>query len=542
MILRFKFIYKSSDKTLSKFLDFACKKFDCSYKIFQRQEEVFLYVESSEELINLFLESISSLIPMSIYYYNVEVELVEKIPENSSISLNEEKIISFCPSCLKEVEDEENKNYYNAFKSCELCHSWENPSFIFENKRLESSKRLFEDIAKLINENKKIKIRTLSGTFIFSKLKNLENSTNLLVTNLNNISSLVVEDKTQIVSLASIEKPSIDFKINEIYKIKNNIKKKYINIRYANDLTLHLLSKELLKYQIDFLNIEEENCSFDYFLDVKSDNNPHLDIPKIKCFEDRKLILKSNSYPKKLDEVYGKFQEKNKSQFMTVLAENELFDKSIVNFYISTKDDDGISYYSFKIDGLVDSVKTFTNPKSVKEFFEAVFKDEKGQKLLENYKNRFEEDYNKALQTDISIYSSKSFYNYWQIAKVILGFENSILENAKESFLEKGPRIDYKVFENKKLFNREFDYFSLIRSAMSFKLAGVDEKTISLGFVESLAHFIASEIDTISGFYDVDGVSLCGDMFQEDIFYNLVEKSITRNFKRYYNKEFVIQK
>ncbi len=60
--------------------------------------------------------------------------------------------------------------------------------------------------------------------------------------------------------------------------------------------------------------------------------------------------------------------------------------------------------------------------------------------------------------------------------------------------------------------------------------------------MESLAHFIASEIDTISGFYDVDGVSLCGDMFQEDIFYNLVEKSITRNFKRYYNKEFVIQK
>ena len=170
MILRFKFIYKSSDKTLSKFLDFACKKFDCSYKIFQRQEEVFLYVESSEEQINLFLESISSLIPMSIYYYNVEVELVEKIPENSSISLNEEKIISFCPSCLKEVEDVENKNYYNAFKSCELCHSWENPSFIFENKSLESSKRLFEDIAKLINENKKIKIRTLSGTFIFSKL------------------------------------------------------------------------------------------------------------------------------------------------------------------------------------------------------------------------------------------------------------------------------------------------------------------------------------------------------------------------------------
>ena len=542
MVLKFKFSYKSSDKTFAIFLDSTCRKFNCKYKISQELDFVYLYLEGEEKLVNSFLESLSFSIPMSIYFYDVNVEVIDRFPDSSSISLFQDKKISFCPSCLKEVEDEQSKDYYNAFKSCNICKSWENPSFILENKSIESSKKLFEDMAKLINENKKIKIKTLSGTFIFSKLENLENSTNLLVTNLNNISSMVVEDKTQIVSLVSIEKPSMDFKINEIYKIKNKTEKKQVNIRYANDLTLYLLSKELLKYQIDFLNIEEEHEAFDYFLDIKSDNNPYLDIPKIKCFEDRKLILKSNSYPKKLDEVYGKFQEKNKSQFMTVLAENELFDKSIVNFYISTKDDDGISYYSFKIDGLVDSVKTFTNPKSVEEFFETLKKDEKGKKLLENYKDKFGEVYKKALQTNISIYSSKSFYNYWQIARVILGFENGILENAKESFLEKGPRIDYKVFENKKLFNREFDYFSLIRSAMSFKLAGVDEKTISLGFVESLAHFIASEIDTISGFYDVDGVSLCGDMFQDDIFYNLVEKSITRNFKRYYNKEFVIQK
>ena len=211
MILRFKFIYKSSDKTLAKFLDFACKKFDCTYKIFQKQDEVFLYIELNEEQMNLFLESISSFIPLSIYYYDVQVDLVEQIPKNDSISLHEEKTISFCPSCLKEVENEKNKDYYNAFKSCNICNIWENPSFIFDNKSVESSKKLFENIAKLISENKKIKIKTLSGEFIFSKLENLENSTNLLVTNLNNISSMVVEDKTQIVFLASIEKPSIDF-------------------------------------------------------------------------------------------------------------------------------------------------------------------------------------------------------------------------------------------------------------------------------------------------------------------------------------------
>ena len=77
---------------------------------------------------------------------------------------------------------------------------------------------------------------------------------------------------------------------------------------------------------------------------------------------------------------------------------------------------------------------------------------------------------------------------------------------------------------------------------MSFKLAGVDEQTLSLGFIESFAHFIANEIDNLHGNYELDGVSLCGDMFANIRFNQLVEKSITKNFKIYYNKEFVIQK
>lgn len=240
MVLKFKFSYKSTDKTFAIFLDSACRKFNCKYKISQELDFVYLYLEGEEELVNSFLESLSFSIPMSIYFYDVNVEVIDRFADSSSISLFQDKKISFCPSCLKEVEDEQSKDYYNAFKSCNICKSWENPSFIFENKSIESSKKLFEDMAKLISENKKIKIRTLSGIFIFSKLENLENSTNLLVTNLNNISSMVVEDKTQIVSLVSIEKPSMDFKINEIYKIKNKTEKNQVNIRYANDLTPQL--------------------------------------------------------------------------------------------------------------------------------------------------------------------------------------------------------------------------------------------------------------------------------------------------------------
>ena len=125
---------------------------------------------------------------------------------------------------------------------------------------------------------------------------------------------------------------------------------------------------------------------------------------------------------------------------------------------------------------------------------------------------------------------------------MILNFENSVLENANNCFLEKGPRIDYKLFDSKKIFHRKFDYIGMIKTAISFKLAGVDEETISLGLVESLANFIGNEIDNINSSYEVTGVSLCGDLFANERFNLLVEKNILKNFKIYYNKEFVIQK
>ena len=84
---------------------------------------------------------------------------------------------------------------------------------------------------------------------------------------------------------------------------------------------------------------------------------------------------------------------------MTVLAENQLFDSSILNFYISTQNDDGISYYSEKIDGLVDIVEGFYIPSSIDEIFKEIQKDDSGKKLIKNYRNKFEEDYKKAIES-----------------------------------------------------------------------------------------------------------------------------------------------
>ena len=173
MVLEFKFNYKSSNKILMKFLDFVAKKFNCDYKIYQKLDFVYLYIEAEDEILEEFSNTLSLYVPMSIFYYGLELEVVEKLPLETSSSFDEESIISFSPNSLKEVEDKDSIDFYNAFKSCEVSKGFEDATFIFENQEVKSDKKLFEKLSFLINEDKKIKIKTLSGTFVFSKLKAL---------------------------------------------------------------------------------------------------------------------------------------------------------------------------------------------------------------------------------------------------------------------------------------------------------------------------------------------------------------------------------
>ena len=542
MVLKFKFKYKSSNKTYVNILHSFIENYECKYKVLQDLDNVYLLVEAKEQVLEEVSNNLSKYLPMSIYYEGLEVDVVKSMPDLESTKADNQALNSFCPKCLDQVESKLDSNYYNAFKFCKVCKTFESAIFLLDKKEEHSSKELFERLAKLINENKRIKIKTVSGTFIFKKLDSIDMAKELLCTNLQNISNLVVEDKQSIVALASIEKPKISFRINEIYKMKEKLSKDYIDIRVANDLTLYLLSKELEKYDINFLEVYAENSDFDTFLDVKSDDIFNIDIPKIKYCENQKLVLESNSYAKNLDVVYNRFEEKNKAQFMTVLSENFLFEKSILNFYLSTKEDDRFTFYSEELNGFVDISTKYTLPKSMSDLYEEIKKSESGEKLLENYKQKFPAEYNNSLSYDLESLDKKSFLTYFKVAKEVLGFEKDIITNAQECYLEKGPRVDFKMIDNEKLYLREFNYVSMFKTAMSFKLAGVDEVTLSLGFIDSLASFLASEVDNINDLYEVEGISLCGDMFTYDIFTKLVLNNITKNYKIYFNREFVIDK
>ena len=69
-----------------------------------------------------------------------------------------------------------------------------------------------------------------------------------------------------------------------------------------------------------------------------------------------------------------------------------------------------------------------------------------------------------------------------------------------------GPRIDYKVMSTDEGY--QLDIRLAIRSAMSFKLAGLDDYLLSFGFIDSLADFIAQQAEDSDANIGIEGVTL----------------------------------
>ena len=551
MVLEYKFEYVSNNNTLINFLDNISKKENLSYEIYRKDDFIYLYVEAEEEELLNNSNKLAQEIPMSIFLRNYTLEVVPEMPKKD-YSLNQDySNLSYCSNCLSNVENKESNNFYNPFFKCDICGTTSDVTSLrfykeYDEIKYKNYKELFELLALKINEGLRVKIKTRSGEYVFYKtIKPISRKEKLICTNINFLSKLVVTAKAKAVALLCIEKPSLDFYINAIYKTNKKLDFDKINVRAAFNLTLYLLSKELEILGVDFLSYEKSD-EFDYEL-TYNDDIPEIFLPYITINEGKTLVLENENYDKKLDDIYNKFEDRSKSQFMVLIEENKLYEKSILNLFISSLYDDNICLYSKKIDGVID-ILNYNIPNSFETIFEEIEKEESGKRLLLNYKNKFPENFDRALSYKCIENQTNSIYSFWNLVSIILGFDkknednNILLENAEKALLQKGPRIDYKLKKSDKIFNKEFDISKLIKSGMSFRLAGVDDKTLSLGYVESFADFIANTIDNVNEEFKLDGVSFCGDLIANEFFYKIMNKAITSKFEFYYNKDFPIQK
>ncbi len=553
MVLEYKFEYLSNNGTLIKFLEAILKKEnnkDFSFEIFREENLIYLYIQGDEKKLLEVSEKLSVELPMSIFLKNYKIEVVSEIPKKEKMNKDEDFNLPYCSKCVYGVEDKKAVTYYDAFFKCDICDglsSSQKSLNLFGNnskKEFQNNKELFEFLALEISLNKRVKIKTKAGDFVFYKTTKLKSfDEKVLCTNINSLSKLTVTSKEKTVALLCIEKPSLDFNLNAVYRSNNKLDFEKVNVRYAYDLVLYLLSLELQKLEIDFLSYEKSDI-FDYNLTYEDFET--LTTPSIVINDGKTLLIENKNYDKRLDDIYNKFQDKSKSQFMVLIEENNLYEKSIINIFTSSLYDDNISLYSKKIDGVID-ILNYNVPTTLNPILDEIVQEESGKKLLKNYQEKFPENFEKALTYSLNEHEKNSIYSLWSFVAVLLGFdkenekENIILENAQKAVLQKGPRVDYKLKKSDKIFNKEFDVIKLIKSGISFKLAGVDDKTLCFGYLESYAYFLADIIDNVHSEFPLNGVSLCGDLIGNELFYKLINKAITKNFDLYYNKDFPIQ-
>ncbi|ETD22738.1 hypothetical protein [Helicobacter macacae] len=160
---------------------------------------------------------------------------------------------------------------------------------------------------------------------------------------------------------------------------------------------------------------------------------------------------------------------------------------------------------------------------------------ENGDKLIANFTSHFGEhsldfsleDSTKATFAKELEKSCKNLIEFFSVIAKVLRLcpkdasveegVNSVLNKAKLFLRDKGPRIDYKTVKSPQG-GLALDMPRILRSAMSFSLAGVDSATLCYGVVDSLCEFVGNLARDMGQNYAIKKVFLCGDMLTESIF------------------------
>ncbi len=546
MILRFVFKLDSNNGVIEKILIRNAK--DIKLGLSRDLENLYAYVEGSEEEIENFSKKISAELPLSIFLKSLRAEVVEEFKDD--LVRNFPKIsLPPCPKCLREVKDERNEHFFDIFHHCEVCGYEAKGEWISKDKR----KEFFENLAKKL-KNENIFIQTMNGSFEVSK--DLENADFIIAKDLAAIAKYFMSFEGDAKALASIEKPFVKLKTNIEFKKTFNSSIPAFYVKLPDCMVTELLF-EISEYELLGFKKSDNNkdLSFEVKLEdplfavVTDSRNKDILIERgergiIPKFE--KNIQAEGKYKKygykngvidRLENL-GKINSKETSPvfsgFYGVLEQWELEDKNIMGFCFY-KDENKILINSPKF-GLIEYIDfkfTFENFEDI--FSQIAIMNETGAKLIKNFKEKRPNLFENAINTDINS-EKKGIYYLWGLIGILLGVADNIdkgfekiLELSSSAMAKKGPRIDYKMDKN------NLNPLWAIRTVMSFNLAGVDNYLLSYGVVESFAEFLSNQYDSFHKDNGLNGAIIVGDLFKGE-FLNKIYSYIDKNYKVYIPK------
>ncbi|GAA7175554.1 hydrogenase biosynthesis protein HydE [Helicobacter pylori] len=448
------------------------------------------YLQASAENTLEFAQKLSEILPFSLDFSFLSLkEITEPLDENlfQTTSLSKPLFMN-----AKEHQDFLDKNsslYANALGFVK--------NTAFKGAIIHSSKELIDCLTQLkgmLKTQDFIPIHTSRGALSLS-LKNP--SPSVIFSDLSSVltcTKLPLEDAKY---LASLEKPSIKASLKSVFK--DTFKNDEIIAQLPFDPILNLLCRILQDEGIEFV-FTHANNSQEALLHYET----LFKTPKRLITPTKKFVLENN--------------------LSTIAFKDELE-------FLKETPHSIVLYLSFKRPTRLllhanGSLKTLLSVSfDFNQSFNLLKQDEKASRMLQNYATKFPNFYARILELSKYQLGGTNLLDFFQILGFVLGYSEdfcaqSVISLAKECLRPKGPRIDYKILKDDS-FKMALNFSKVMHSAMSFRLAGVENEILSLGILDSLAEFLGNFIWDNAQNFSVQEVTIAGDFFGEKVFLDL---------------------
>ncbi|GAA9628109.1 hydrogenase biosynthesis protein HydE [Helicobacter pylori] len=490
----FVFLFKCANEETSLNFTPLLEQMACNlqvrfYSVYKDNTTSF-YLQASAEITLEFAQKLSEILPFSLDFSFLSLkEITEPLDENlfQTTSLSKPLFMN-----AKEHQDFLDKNsslYANALGFVK--------NTAFKGATIHSPKELIDCLTQLkgmLKTQDFIPIHTSRGALSLS-LKNP--SPSVIFSDLSSVLSctkLPLEDAKY---LASLEKPSIKASLKSVFK--DTFKNDEIIAQLPFDPILNLLCRILQDEGIEFV-FTHANNSQEALLHYET----LFKTPKCLITPTKKFVLENN---------LSTIAFKDELEFLKETPH------SIV-LYISFKRPTRLLLHA---NG---SLKTLLSVSfDFNQIFNLLKQDEKASRMLKNYATKFPNFYARLLELSKYQLGGTNLLDFFQILGFVLGYSEdfctqSVISLAKECLRPKGPRIDYKILKDDS-FKMALNFSKIMHSAMSFRLAGVENEILSLGILDSLAEFLGNFIWDNTQNFSVQEVTIAGDFFGEKVFLDL---------------------
>lgn len=460
------------------------------------------YLQASAEITLEFAQKLSEILPFSLDFSFLSLkEITEPLDENLFQTTSPSKPLFMNAKEHQDFLDNNSSLYANTLGLIE--------NTAFKGKMIHSPKELIDCLTQLkgmLKTQDFIPIFTSRGPLFFSLKKP---SPSVIFSDLSSVltcTKLPLEDAKY---LASLEKPSIKAPLKSVFK--DTFKNDEIIAQLPYDPILNLLCHILQDEGIEFVFMHESH-SCETLLHYEA-------------------LFKT---PKRLITPAKNFVLEN--HLSTLPFKDELE-------FLSATPNSIVLYFSFKRPTRLllhanGSLKTLLSISfDFNQIFNLLKQDEKASRMLKNYAAKFPDFYARIAELSQYNLGGANLLDFFRILGFVLGYSedfhsHSVISLAKECLRPKGPRIDYKILKDDSL-KMALNFSKIMHSAMSFRLAGVENEILSLGILDSLAEFLGNFIwDNVQNF-SVQEVTIAGDFFGEKVFLDL--------FVRYFPKTLALK-